>query len=159
MAVIHVETAFGMMEACKESLPADIAVFAAAVSDWKIKNFADNKIKKNHNSGTLKLELSENEDILAFISSHPTNRPEIVIGFAAETENIIENGKEKLARKKCDLLLANDVSPKQNVFNGEENQIYCISHDKIDQWERMGKDKLADRLTIKITNILEKEKA
>ena len=157
--VTHVETASQMLAACEAALPADIAVCAAAVSDWHIENPQQQKLKKQYaNTGAnqnesvpLTLTLAENPDILATLSSHEY-RPQIVVGFAAETENLIANATDKLRRKGCDLVVANhivsDGSP--NVFGSDENAAHLISHNECEEWPAMKKCDLAARLVNRI---------
>ena len=119
--VVHVETARDMLQAVERALPADVAIFAAAVADWRVANAGEQKIKKKAGQATPDLSLVENPDILATIAQRKTQRPKLVIGFAAETENVAANAKAKLAAKGCDWILANDVSP-ANRHHGRRPQ-------------------------------------
>ncbi len=156
ITTIHVETATEMLEAVNESLPADIAICAAAVSDWKIENPSEQKIKKQTGKKPI-IKLHENPDILYEISNRKKDRPSLVIGFAAETENLLENAKNKLKKKKCDVILANDVSPSQKIFSGNENQLYFITESENEKWERCSKKETADKITDKIISFFKKE--
>lgn len=147
--LVRVETAEQMLKACESALPCDIGVFTAAVSDWAV-DTATQKIKKGDGAPTLKFQ--ENPDILKTISNHQ-NRPSLVIGFAAETENLIDNAKSKLASKNCDWIVANDVS--DNVFGSNENHVYLLSQFKNEEWPRMSKKDVAVKLVQQITEYFE----
>ncbi|MDH3742935.1 MAG: bifunctional phosphopantothenoylcysteine decarboxylase/phosphopantothenate--cysteine ligase CoaBC, partial [Hyphomicrobiales bacterium] len=149
-----VETANEMLKACQDEIPADIAIFAAAVADWRVAHQAGNKLKK-HGKGTLpSLELTENPDVLATVASAGKKRPQVVVGFAAETENVIENAKAKLARKKCDLIVANDVSEETGVMGGTRNTVHLVTADGVESWPEMSKDAVADRLMQHLAGLL-----
>jgi phosphopantothenoylcysteine decarboxylase / phosphopantothenate---cysteine ligase len=141
----HVETAEEMLGAVTRALPADIAVFCAAVADWRVAEKSDQKIKKAKTS-TRQLELVANPDILRTIATRKKRRPELVIGFAAETENILRHSQEKLRAKGCDLIVANDVSSATGVMGGDTNSVLIISAEGHESWPRMGKDAVAARL-------------
>lgn len=143
-----VTTAQEMLGAVQAALPADIAVCCAAVGDFRLKNTASQKIKKT-SGGLPALELVENPDILAQLCSKGVNRPALVIGFATETENMLENATAKKAKKGCDWLLANDVSG-GDVFGSDTNHVHFISHRSVEAWPRMSKDAVAKQLTDKI---------
>jgi phosphopantothenoylcysteine decarboxylase / phosphopantothenate---cysteine ligase len=148
---IAVESARDMLSACQTCLPVDIAIFAAAVADWRVDNEASQKIKKQ--AGALPdLCLTENPDILATISRLEEKRPKLVIGFAAETENIIENGKVKLTKKGCDWIVANDVSTTKGTFGGEDNQVFLLRKDAIEDWPKQSKQSVAQALGLRITD-------
>lgn len=151
--VIHVESARDMLTQVEKALPADIAIFAAAVADWRVANAGEQKIKKSQ-SGLPKLDLTENPDILATVSKSKQNRPKLVIGFAAETENLIANATAKLKRKGCDWIVANDVSPAGGVMGGDRNTVHILALDNdavaIDSWPAMTKDDVAKALVAKI---------
>ena len=132
----------------EENLPVDIAVFAAAVADFRPKTVATNKIKKTAGVAPQAIELMENPDILKTISAHK-NRPKLVIGFAAETENLLKNASEKLARKGCDWILANDVAGGK-VFEEYANEITFIGKKNTEQWQKMSKKEVARKLVKKI---------
>jgi len=143
--IIRVETASEMLSACQRALPVDIAIFAAAVADWRAAKEGMQKIKKAH--GTLpQIALAENPDILAIIAQAKHHRPKLVIGFAAETENLIANAKAKLQRKGCDWIVANDVSPEGGVMGGDRNTIHIIARDTMESWPQLTKDEVAARL-------------
>jgi phosphopantothenoylcysteine decarboxylase/phosphopantothenate--cysteine ligase len=142
---VMVETAEEMRKAAADELPADIAIFAAAVADWRIANRSAEKIKKTAATKVPSLLLAENADILASIAAN-AQRPKLVVGFAAETDNIIENAKAKLRRKGCDLIIANDVSPGSGVMGGGRNRVYVISHEGIESWPELSKEEVAERL-------------
>jgi phosphopantothenoylcysteine decarboxylase/phosphopantothenate--cysteine ligase len=148
----HVETAREMLAACEAALPADIAVCAAAVADWRVDNEAGQKIKKEK-GGLPQLSFTENPDILATLSKLNHSRPRLVIGFAAETENVIEHATAKRARKGCDWIVANDVSVDERgggVMGGEENTIHLIRAEGREDWPRMAKRAAAEKLAYAI---------
>lgn len=143
--MIHVQTAEEMLAACEKALPVDIAVCAAAVADWRVSKPSAQKLKKAASGDVPTLQLIENPDILAHIASHPNHRPDLVVGFAAETEMVEENAQHKLKRKGCDWMIANDVSGGQ-TFGKEENQIILINKHGEDVWPRMTKTDIAKKL-------------
>jgi phosphopantothenoylcysteine decarboxylase/phosphopantothenate--cysteine ligase len=151
--IIHVESARGMLAACEQALPADVAVCAAAVADWRVAREATEKMKKS-GTGVPTLEMTENPDILATLAAAANTRPQLVVGFAAETENIVEFAQAKRARKGCDWILANDVSPESGTFGGADNTIHLVSADGVEDWPRMSKTDVADRLADRITKQL-----
>jgi len=122
--VVHVETAEQMLSACRNALPIDVAVYAAAVSDWKVKNTTTSKIKKRDGKEPPSFELEENPDILATLSQPSPKRPKLVVGFSAETDNVVEEATAKLARKKCDWIVANNVA---GVFGSDNNHVHLIT--------------------------------
>lgn len=144
---IKVESALDMLAAVEASLPADIAIFTAAVADWRVDGSAEQKIKKGR-KGTPQLKLVENPDILATVSQLPASeRPQLVIGFAAETERVIKHATAKRARKGCDWIVANDVSPATGIMGGAHNEVHLIrADDAVEDWPRMNKDEVAERL-------------
>ena len=151
---IRVETADEMYDAVHSSLPADAAVFTAAVADWKIKKTEQQKLKKQ--TGNLPaFELTENKDILASVSKLKKNRPKIVMGFAAETENILENAKSKLMKKGCDFIVANDVSLGTQTLGGNENAAIIVSEKDVETLTKMSKRALAKILVEKISQSFE----
>lgn len=152
--VVQIETAAEMLEAVQSALPADGAVFAAAVADWHVKGQSNSKIKKDGKGGLPELKLSENPDILATVSTLKKDRPELVIGFAAETDDVIAHAQAKLARKGCDWILANDVSPETGIMGGSENAVTLITSQGADAWPRMSKDQVAAGLTTLIAEAL-----
>ena len=143
--MIRVESARDMLAAVQASLPADIAIFAAAVADWRAANEADQKIKKT-GKGVPTLSFTENPDILRTVARSSKKRPELVIGFAAETESVIAHAKAKLKKKGCDWIVANDVSPEGGVMGGARNTVHIISKAGVDSWPEMDKADVADRL-------------
>ena len=147
--VEHIETAQEMLNACQAALPVDIAVCAAAVSDWHINEEAKTKIKKTNDTPPT-LRMATNPDILATLSSAGKNRPTLVIGFAAETDNIVANAKNKRDKKGCDWLLANDVSAESGTFGGSKNTIHFINDSGIEDWPEMTKKEVAETLSEKI---------
>ncbi len=165
MSVTHVESAREMLHAVETALPADIAIFAAAVADWRVAHEGAQKLKKTA-AGMPPLQLVENPDILATISKLQKLRPALVIGFAAETENLIENAKAKLARKGCDWIVANDVSPASGVMGGDRNTVHLLTRDangirdgngvhvdiKIESWPVMTKEEVAATLVARIAS-------
>ena len=150
--IVTVETAIEMLDAVEANMPCDIAIFSAAVSDWRVEKKNTNKIKKNQSKDVLKINFIENPDILKIISKMKMNRPKLVIGFAAETNNLIENATEKRIRKGCDWILLNDVSPGTGIMGGNENHITLISADEIQEWPRMSKTAVAKKLGQKIVD-------
>ncbi len=154
--LLRITSAQEMLEACEKSLPADIAVFTAAVSDFRPESTAGNKIKKKPGAAAPVLKLAENPDILKTISNHK-KRPNLVIGFAAETENLEKNAKEKLARKNCDWILANDVSDGK-VFDSDMNEILFVSAKENESWGSMSKQSVAQKLVEKISDQFENRK-
>ena len=152
--IIQVETAAEMLNAVQESLPFDSGIFTAAVSDWKIENPTKSKIKKTGSDNLPILKLVENPDLLAIISQMQAGRPKLVIGFAAETDDLLENAILKRKRKGCDWILMNDVSPETGIMGGNENDITLISDKGIEDWPRMSKRSVAKLLVEKIVDEL-----
>lgn len=156
---IHVETAAEMMVACESALPADIAVCAAAVSDWTVQSSANQKLKKRDDQTPPELALTETPDILATIAQHKTSRPELVIGFAAETQDLIKAAKAKLKSKKCDWIVANEVAgPEKKAFGRDENHVYLITNKGEDEWPLMSKKDVAERLCQSIISTISKKR-
>jgi phosphopantothenoylcysteine decarboxylase/phosphopantothenate--cysteine ligase len=145
LRTLRVETAQEMLAACRAALPVEVAVCAAAVADWRAANAAQHKLKKD-NGVPAALELTQNPDILAELSQAGGQRPSLVIGFAAETEKVVEQGRAKLTRKGCDWILANDVAPGTATFGGDTNRIHLITADGVDDWPQMTKAEVAERL-------------
>jgi len=153
VSVIRIETAQQMLDAVQAALPADAAIFAAAVADWRVRNEAGQKMKKQ--AGALPvLEFAENPDILATISKH-AQRPPLVVGFAAETETVVAHATAKRKRKGCDWIVANDVSPASGIMGGTENAVHLITADTVEDWPRLPKDEVARRLAKRIADALE----
>ena len=154
---IRVETAQEMLAACQNALPVDIAVCAAAVADWRVANAGAQKLKKSGGAAPV-LEFAENPDILAEISKAGASRPRLVVGFAAETENLLEAAQEKLKRKGCDWILANDVSG-GGVFGRDENHVYLVGRtDSPDDWGSLPKTAVAKKLVGRIVEWTKKGK-
>ncbi|MFM7444086.1 MAG: bifunctional phosphopantothenoylcysteine decarboxylase/phosphopantothenate--cysteine ligase CoaBC [Tabrizicola sp.] len=151
--VVRVETAVQMLAAVEAALPADAAVMAAAVADWRVTNAGAQKMKKDASGMVPALEFAENPDILATVSKAP-NRPRLVIGFAAETENVVDHATTKRTRKGCDWIVANDVSPGTGIMGGSENAVTLITDKEPEVWPRMGKDAVARRLASRIAEAL-----
>ena len=153
VAVIAVETAQQMRDAVEAALPADAAVMAAAVADWRVLNGSDSKMKKDGTGRPPALEMAENPDILAWISKAP-QRPRLVVGFAAETDDVIAHATAKRARKGCDWVLANDVRPATGIMGGAENAVTLITAEGAEEWPRMAKQAVAARLAARIADAL-----
>jgi phosphopantothenoylcysteine decarboxylase/phosphopantothenate--cysteine ligase, prokaryotic len=151
LRVIHVERAEEMRDAVLSHLPADIAVMVAAVADWRVASAAENKIKKKEGEGAPTLALTENPDILKTVGHHP-QRPALVVGFAAETADVIANAQAKLARKGADFIVANDVSPETGIMGGSRNRVRIVSKDGIEDWPDLDKDEVAIRLAERIAS-------
>jgi phosphopantothenoylcysteine decarboxylase/phosphopantothenate--cysteine ligase len=154
VAVVHVESARDMLQAAERALPADVAIFAAAVADWRVANAGEQKIKKKVGQATPELSLIENPDILSTIAHRKSQRPTLVIGFAAETENVAANAKAKLASKGCDWILANDVSPQTGIMGGDRNTIQLVTAQGIEPWPPQSKEAVAAMLIARIAEAL-----
>lgn len=154
VTVRPVESAREMLEACQAALPADIAVFAAAVADWRVANAAEGKIKKQAGQPAPALELVPNPDILATIAAAGPHRPRLVVGFAAETNDLMVNAQAKRQRKNADWIVANDVSPATGIMGGEENAVHILSAEGVEDWPRVKKTEVARRLAEKIAQKL-----
>ncbi len=152
--VVRIETAAEMLLACQAALPADIAVFAAAVADWRVANAAEGKIKKQPGVAAPNLELVPNPDILATIAATGPMRPNLVVGFAAETDDLMANAQSKLIRKNADWIVANDVSPSTGIMGGEENAVHIITASGVEDWPRVPKQEVARRLAQRIADWL-----
>ena len=152
--VVRVQTADQMLKAVKSALPADAAVFAAAVADWRVTTEATSKIKKDKSGKPPALKLDENPDILATVSRLRKNRPGLVVGFAAETDDVIANATAKRKRKRCDWIVANDVSPETGIMGGTENTVTVIDAKGAESWPRASKDDVARRLAVRIADAL-----
>ena len=151
--IVQVETAQQMSDAVDAALPVDAGVFVAAVADWRMASASDRKLKKSKD-GLPVLEFAENPDILARVSQMKNGRPALVVGFAAETNDVVENAIAKRLRKQCDWIVANDVSPETGIMGGSDNAIVLISEDGADVWPRLGKGEVADRLAAQIAAAL-----
>ncbi|HEX3216686.1 MAG TPA: bifunctional phosphopantothenoylcysteine decarboxylase/phosphopantothenate--cysteine ligase CoaBC [Aestuariivirgaceae bacterium] len=150
VTLVGVETALEMLKAVEAALPVDIAVFAAAVADWRAAAAQPQKIKKPTSGEAPSLPLVENPDILRQVASMTAGRPRLVVGFAAETENVVANAKAKLARKGCDLIVANDVSPGSGVMGGEENLVHLVTAQGVESWPDLPKRAVAARLMARL---------
>jgi len=151
--VVRVQSAQQMLEATQAALPAEVAIFAAAVADWRVTSASGSKIKKV--DGALPtLSLAENPDILATVSQLSNGRPRLVVGFAAETDNVVENAVAKRKRKGCDWIVANDVSPETGIMGGQENQVILVTDDGTEAWPRMSKNETARELAKRIAATL-----
>jgi phosphopantothenoylcysteine decarboxylase/phosphopantothenate--cysteine ligase len=148
VAVVRAESARQMLAAVDNALPVDVAVFAAAVADWRPRHESHNKIKKQGRPPTL--ELVENPDILATVAHRKSKRPQLVIGFAAETDDLLANAKAKLARKGCDWIVANDVSPSTGIMGGDINTVHIVTTEGIESWPPRSKDEVARALIERI---------
>ncbi len=144
--LVKIETAQEMLAAVEAALPVDIAVFAAAVADWRVEDSQAQKIKKAASGEAPHLALVENPDILKHVATMTAGRPRLVVGFAAETENVLANAKAKLARKGCDMIIANDVSPGSGVMGGNENRVQLVTAQGVENWPEMPKRAVAGRL-------------
>jgi phosphopantothenoylcysteine decarboxylase/phosphopantothenate--cysteine ligase len=156
VTVVHVESARDMLRATEQALPADVAIFAAAVADWRVAQEGAQKIKKKAGHTTPELALVENPDILSTIAHRKAQRPRLVIGFAAETENVTANAKAKLAAKGCDWILANDVSPQTGIMGGDSNTIQLVTAQGIEPWPPQSKEAVAAMLIARVADALGK---
>ncbi len=152
--VIEVETAVEMLAAVEAALPADAAVFAAAVADWRVVTAQGSKMKKDGSGRPPALELRENPDILKTVAQRAEGRPRLVVGFAAETDDVLANATAKRLRKGCDWLVANDVSPETGIMGGTENAAILITEAGAEAWPRLSKDATAERLADRIAGAL-----
>jgi phosphopantothenoylcysteine decarboxylase/phosphopantothenate--cysteine ligase len=149
----QVETAKEMLDAVQKLLPVDGAVFAAAVADWRVDGVRDQKIKKQTSGALPQLKFTENPDILATVSKH-AQRPKLVVGFAAETNDVIENASRKLSSKGCDWIVANDVSRSSGIIGGQNNTVTVLDRGGAEAWEEMSKTEVAFRLAERIAGAL-----
>jgi phosphopantothenoylcysteine decarboxylase/phosphopantothenate--cysteine ligase len=152
--VIKVETAREMLAAVEQALPADAAIFAAAVADWRVEEMQTQKIKKSGKAAPPPLLLTENPDILATVAKRGNKRPALVIGFAAETDQVIAHAREKLAAKGCDWIVANDVSPETGVFGGDRNTVHLVTSSGVESWPPQSKDQVAKNLVARMASVL-----
>jgi phosphopantothenoylcysteine decarboxylase/phosphopantothenate--cysteine ligase len=152
----HVETAREMLDAVDAALPADIFVATAAVADWRMAEAGASKLKKTGN-GAPTLNLVENPDILSMIAQRNHARPKIVVGFAAETDDVLAHARKKLDAKGCDIIVANDVSPSTGIMGGDQNTIHLVTRDGIDSWPTLDKDEVARRLVARLARELAAE--
>jgi phosphopantothenoylcysteine decarboxylase / phosphopantothenate---cysteine ligase len=152
--VVKVETALEMLAAVRSALPADVFIGAAAVADWRVQEIGGEKLKKSQ-GGAPALRLVENPDILATVAQSGPARPALVVGFAAETENVLEHARQKLNRKGCDVIVANAVGAGTGVFGGPNNEVHIVTRDSVSSWPSMSKDAVAQRLVILMNNLLD----
>ena len=152
VTVVRVETAREMLNAVEAALPVDLAIFAAAVADWRVADGAAQKIKKGA-GGPPALTLVENPDVLATVA-HGLRRPALVVGFAAETENVVEHARAKLTRKRADMIVANDVSPGSGVMGGDSNRVHLVTADGVEDWPALSKAAVAERLVDRLAALL-----
>ncbi len=154
--VVEVESAQQMLDAVQDALPVDAGVFAAAVADWRVKTANGSKIKKDDGKLPV-LEFAENPDILATVSRMNEGRPGLMVGFAAETDDVIANAQAKRLRKGCDWIVANDVRPETGIMGGTENAVHLVTEGGVEDWPRMGKRDVARRLAMRIAEALGQE--
>jgi phosphopantothenoylcysteine decarboxylase/phosphopantothenate--cysteine ligase len=154
VTVVRVETARQMFEAVEKALPSDVAIFAAAVADWRAESPSASKIKKR-TGATPSLKLTENPDILASVGHRKTARPHLVIGFAAETDDVVANAQAKLTQKGCDWIVANDVSPESGIMGGDSNTVHLVTASGAESWPPQAKDRVAHLLVERIAAALE----
>ena len=152
VTVVHIETARDMLAAVENALPADVAIFAAAVADWRPQQVRNSKIKKQ--GAPPSIALVENPDILSTIAHRKSDRPGLVVGFAAETDDVIANAKAKLARKGCDWIVANDVSPATGIMGGDRNTVHLVTADGVEDWPPQSKEEVARVLVARIAAAL-----
>ncbi|MBR0557283.1 bifunctional phosphopantothenoylcysteine decarboxylase/phosphopantothenate--cysteine ligase CoaBC [Ciceribacter sp. L1K23] len=150
---LHVERAEEMLDAVLSTLPADIAVMVAAVADWRVAASANQKIKKKPGEAPAPLQLAENPDILKTVGHH-RQRPTIVVGFAAETQDVVANGRTKLEKKGADVIVANDVSPETGIMGGTRNRVKIIDKSQVSDWPDLSKDEVAERLASLMSEML-----
>jgi phosphopantothenoylcysteine decarboxylase/phosphopantothenate--cysteine ligase len=151
--LLKVETALEMLAACETALPVDVAVFTAAVADWRPQTLANQKLKKRNNGSVPTIALAENPDILTSIAGG-AKRPTLVIGFAAETENVVAHAQEKRARKGCDWIVANDVSEGTGIMGGDRNRVHLITAQSVEDWPLLDKAEVGRRLAARIADTL-----
>jgi phosphopantothenoylcysteine decarboxylase / phosphopantothenate---cysteine ligase len=155
VTTVHVETGREMLAAVEANLPADLFIAAAAVADWRPEAVAGQKIKKREGAPDPVLRLDRNPDILATVAGLSHGRPRLVVGFAAETDQLLGHASEKLARKGCDVIVANDVGDGSGVMGGAENQVHLVTRDGVEPWPRLGKDEVARRLVARFATLLD----
>jgi len=154
--LINVETARDMLKAVQGELPCDMAIFCAAVADWRTQDNAQQKMKKDGSGQPPSLKLTENPDILKSVGHLKNHRPALVVGFAAETENVVENARKKLIAKNADIIIANDVSDEGGVMGGRDNTVHLVGPDNVEDWEKMPKQDVAARLMDRFADMLAK---
>jgi phosphopantothenoylcysteine decarboxylase/phosphopantothenate--cysteine ligase len=154
VTAVRVETARQMFEAVEKALPTDVAIFAAAVADWRAESPSASKIKKR-TGATPSLKLTENPDILSSVAHRKTARPHLVIGFAAETDDVVANAQAKLTQKGCDWIVANDVSPESGIMGGGSNTVHLVTANGVESWPPQAKDRVAHLLVERIAAALD----
>ena len=155
VSVIRVESAREMLAAVEKALPADIAIFAAAVADWRVKDAGQQKIKKAPGARTPDLALVENPDILSTVAHRAKQRPKLVIGFAAETQNVVANAQKKLTSKGCDWIVANDVSPQTGIMGGDSNTVMLVTAQGVESWPPQSKEDVARMLVARVAQAMD----
>ena len=153
VAVVHIETARDMLAAVESALPADVAIFAAAVADWRPQQVRNSKIKKQ--GAPPIIALVENPDILSTIAHRKYGRPRLIVGFAAETDDVVANAKAKLARKGCDWIVANDVSPATGIMGGDRNTVHLVTAHGVEDWPPQSKEAVARLLIARVAAALQ----
>jgi len=156
VTVRHVETAVEMLAAVEAPLPADVGIFTAAVADWRVAGEASQKMKKT--GAAPKLALVENPDILATVAKRAVDRPRLVVGFAAETENVVAYAKAKRQRKGCDWIIANDVSHATGIMGGDNNTVHVVTADTVEDWPDLPKTEVAARLVARIARLFQEDR-
>jgi phosphopantothenoylcysteine decarboxylase/phosphopantothenate--cysteine ligase len=151
--LVKVQTAREMLAACENALPADVGVFTAAVADWRPETVMNRKMKKREGATAPEIKLAQNPDILATIA-HGAKRPRLVVGFAAETDDVVANAQSKLASKGADWIVANDVSPATGIMGGDSNTIHIVSKSGVEDWPTMSKADVGTRLAARIADAL-----
>lgn len=159
VTTVHVETGREMLAAVETSLPADLFIAAAAVADWRPEVVAGQKLKKREGAADPVFHLGRNPDILATVAGRTSGRPRLVVGFAAETDHLLDHAAEKLARKGCDVIVANDVGSGSDVMGGAENQVHLVTRDGVEPWPRLDKEEVARRLVARFALLLERASA
>jgi phosphopantothenoylcysteine decarboxylase/phosphopantothenate--cysteine ligase len=157
VAFVQVETALQMLAAVEAALPADVFIATAAVADWRVETAGEHKLKKSAKGAPI-LTLIENPDILSRVANTKEVRPQLVVGFAAETRDVVAYAQRKLSAKNCDLIVANDVGEGSGVFGGQENEVFVIARDNVTAWPRMSKDSVAQRLILVLRDCLDPPK-
>src|SRR5262249_46260814 len=153
VTTIHIETARDMLSEVEAALPADIFIGVAAVADWRAAEVSSSKVKKNSNQAH-SLALVENPDILAAVGRRADGRPSLVVGFAAETEMLVENARAKLAAKNCDMIIANLVGEGVDVLGGENNEVLVLTRQGQEAWPRLTKAEIAGRVVARLAGML-----
>jgi len=156
--LLKVTTAREMLAACEAALPADIAVMTAAVADWRPQVALNSKIKKEAGAAPPSIQMAENPDILATLAKH-TKRPALLVGFAAETDDVIAHAQAKLEKKGCDWIVANDVSPATGIMGGDKNTVHIVTADGVEDWPELPKSEVGTRLAARIADAMQRRAA